>query len=53
MADRKSLRCAREITVNEVDLAKALLTSQPKKGPIGFQDQALPLWLKDIKIREL
>ena len=24
-----------------------------KRGPIGFQDHALPVWLKDIKIREL
>ena len=39
--------------VNEVDLTKAPLASRPKKGPIGFQDHALPLWLKDIKIREL
>lgn len=39
--------------VNEMDLTKAPLASRPKKGPIGFQDHSLPLWLKDIKIREL
>ena len=39
--------------VNEMDLTKAPLASRPKKGPIGFQDHALPVWLKDIKIREL
>ena len=39
--------------VNEVDLTKAPLNSRPKKGFIGFQDHALPLELKNIKIREL
>ena len=40
-------------TVNEVDLTKDKLASRPKTGHIGFQDHGLPLWLKDIKIREL
>ena len=39
--------------VNEVELTKPPLNTRPKKGFIGFQDHALPLWLKDIKIREL
>lgn len=39
--------------VNEIDLTKAPLNSRPTSGPIGFQDHALPLSLKNIKIREL
>ncbi len=39
--------------VNEVDLSKEPLASRPKRGYIGFQDHAMPLALKDIKIREL
>jgi hypothetical protein len=36
-----------------VDLTKAPLVSRPKKEPIGFQDHALPVRLKLIKICEL
>ncbi len=40
--------------VNEVNLAeRENLKARPSKGYIGFQDHALPLKLKDIKIREL
>lgn len=39
--------------VNEVDLSKGGVGAKPKTGYIGFQDHGLPLWLKDIKIREL
>jgi hypothetical protein len=39
--------------VNEVDLSKGALADRPAAGPIGFQDHALPLSLKNIKIREL
>jgi hypothetical protein len=51
-SDKLTVKLNGEV-VNEVDLTKAPLASRPKKGPIGFQDHALPLWLKDIKIREL
>lgn len=38
--------------VNEVDLSKNdKLASRPKKGSIGFQDHALPLSLRNLKIR--
>jgi hypothetical protein len=40
-------------TVNEVPLDHPKLKDRPKSGYIGFQDHALPLWLKDIRIKEL
>ena len=40
-------------TVNEVDLTQGHLALRPKTGHLGFQDHGLPLWLKEIKIREL
>jgi hypothetical protein len=40
-------------TVNEVDLNQGALKSRPKTGSIGFQDHALPLALRNVKIREL
>lgn len=39
--------------VNEVDLSKGALSKRPKVGYIGFQDHALPLSLRNIRIREL
>ena len=51
-SDKLTVKLNGEV-VNEIDLTKAQLASRPKKAPIGFQDHALPLWLKDIKIREL
>ncbi len=39
--------------VNEVDLSKGKLADRPKTGSIGFQDHALPLELKAIKVRVL
>jgi Domain of Unknown Function (DUF1080) len=39
--------------VNEVDLASGGLKSRPKTGAIGFQDHALPLSLRNIRIRKL
>ena len=41
------------VTVNEVDLNGDKLKSRPKSGPIGFQDHALPLSLRNIRIRPL
>lgn len=40
-------------TVNEIDLTKAPYDSRPATGSIGFQDHALPLALRNIRIREL
>ena len=40
-------------TVNEVDLTKKPLNSRPKTGYLGFQDHGLPLWLRNIKVREI
>ncbi len=40
-------------TVNEIDLSKGQLKSRPETGWIGFQDHGLPLWLRNIRIREL
>lgn len=39
--------------VNEVDLGQGPLKDRPASGHIGFQDHALPVWLKGIRIREL
>lgn len=39
--------------VNEVDLTQGALKSRPPVGSIGFQDHALPLSLRKIRIREL
>lgn len=39
--------------VNEVDLTQGRLKDRPKTGHIGFQDHALPLALRNMKIREL
>jgi hypothetical protein len=38
--------------VNEVDMSQKL-TDRPKSGYIGFQDHALPLALRKIRLREL
>lgn len=38
--------------VNEVDLAQDKLKGRPKTGYIGFQDHALPLALRNIRIKE-
>jgi hypothetical protein len=40
-------------TVNELDLTKGAVASRPATGWIGFQDHALPLSLRNIRIREL
>jgi hypothetical protein len=40
-------------TVNEIDLTKEPLSSRPSKGNIGFQDHALPISLRNIRIRRL
>ena len=39
--------------VNEVPLDHAKIKTRPPTGYIGFQDHGLPLWLRNIKIREL
>lgn len=39
--------------VNQVNLKDPKLAGRPDKGYIGFQDHALPLALRKIKIREL
>lgn len=39
--------------VNELDLTQGRVQDRPKSGYIGFQDHALPLSLRNIKIREL
>ena len=39
--------------VNEVPLDHPRLKDRPASGHIGFQDHGLPLWLRNIKVREL
>lgn len=38
--------------VNEVSLDHPKIKDRPSSGYIGFQDHALPLWLRNIRIRE-
>lgn len=38
--------------VNEVSLDHPRLKDRPASGYIGFQDHGLPLWLRNIRIRE-
>jgi hypothetical protein len=40
------------VTVNEVPLDHPRLKDRPATGAIGFQDHAMPLWLRNIRIRE-
>jgi hypothetical protein len=39
--------------VNEVSLDQGALKSRPLTGYIGFQDHGLPLWLRNIRVRDL
>jgi hypothetical protein len=39
--------------VNDVPLDHPRIKDRPRSGAIGFQDHALPLWLRHIRIREL
>jgi hypothetical protein len=39
--------------VNEVDLGKGALKSRPPAGYVGLQDHGLPLWFRNVRIREL
>ncbi len=39
--------------VNEVSLDEGKLKTRPPTGYIGFQDHGMPLWLRNIKVREL
>lgn len=39
--------------VNETKLGEGRLKDKPTTGTISFQDHGLPLWLRNIKIREL
>lgn len=39
--------------VNEVPLDHPRLKDRPASGYIGFQDHGLPLWLRNIRVREL
>ena len=40
------------VVVNRVKLDRPNLKDRPRRGPIGFQDHALPLSLRNIRIRE-
>ncbi|MBM4039850.1 MAG: DUF1080 domain-containing protein, partial [Planctomycetes bacterium] len=37
----------------DLDLAKSPLKSRPPEGYIGFQDEGLPVWYRNVRIREL
>ncbi len=39
--------------VNDVPLDSPSIKSRPRSGSIGFQDHGLPLWLRNIRVREL
>ena len=40
-------------TINEVDLTKGVLSQRPKTGYIGFQDNGMPLSLRNMHVRDL
>lgn len=50
--DKVTVRLNGEV-VNEVSLDHEKLKARPKSGAIGFQDHGLPLWLRNIRVREL
>jgi hypothetical protein len=39
--------------VNDVPLDHAKIKDRPASGYIGFQDHGLPMWLRNIRVREL
>lgn len=39
--------------VNDVPLDSKSIKDRPSTGYIGFQDHGLPMWLRNIKVREL
>jgi len=39
-------------TVNQFALDQGRIKDRPASGAIGFQDNAMPLWLRNIRIRE-
>lgn len=39
--------------VNDVPLDHPKIKDRPSTGSIGFQDHGLPMWLRNIKVREL
>jgi hypothetical protein len=41
------------VLVNELPLDFKSIKDRPPTGYIGFQDHGLPLWLRNIKVREL
>jgi hypothetical protein len=41
------------VVVNDVSLDYKTIKDRPPTGYIGFQDHGLPLWLRNIKVREL
>ncbi len=52
--DDKIIVMLNDVNVNAHDLSGGgQLAERPKKGPIGFQDHALPLSLRNIRIKEL
>jgi hypothetical protein len=42
-----------DVVVNDVPLDSKSIKDRPATGYIGFQDHGLPMWLRNIKIREL
>jgi 3-keto-disaccharide hydrolase len=42
-----------DVVVNDLPLDYKTIKDRPPTGYIGFQDHGLPLWLRNIKVREL
>jgi len=38
---------------DQLDLTKGVLGQRPKTGPIGFQDEALPIMVRNIRLQDL
>jgi hypothetical protein len=41
-----------DVQVNQAKLTHTRLKTKPKQGFIGFQDHGIPLWLRNVRIRE-
>jgi hypothetical protein len=41
------------VVVNQIGLDNAKIKDRPAAGAIGFQDHGLPLWLRNIHVKEL
>ncbi len=39
--------------IQDLDLSKTAMKNRPAKGHISFQDEAKPIWYRNVRIKEL